>query len=115
MPTYQLSTEVYLDKCNKCYKNIIVINKMPQDPILKTIVKMISREKLSPFDVIGNCECRKSCLFVILNPENKNDFICIEDIADLFCFLIDNGYTINDKITKFMSKKNNKIIFFISK
>jgi hypothetical protein len=114
MPTFQLNTETYLDNCNKCYKNIIVINKMPDDPILKTIVKIIKREKLSPFDVDGDCSCRKSCLFAIMNPQNNSELLCMDDIAELFDFLITNSYTINDKITKFMSKKNSKLICFIS-
>ena len=113
MPTFQLSEEVYLDKCNKCYKNIITINKIPND--LSSIIKTIRREKLSPFDVKGNCECISPCLFAILNPENKRDLLCLDDIAELFCFLINNGYKIEDKITKIMSKKQRKLICFISK
>ena len=115
MPTFQLNKEVYLDKCNKCYKNIITINKMPNDPNLNSIIKIINREKLSPFDVKGNCECISSCLFAIVNPENKRDLLCLDDIADLFCFLINNGYKIEDKITKIMSKKQRNLICFISK
>jgi len=114
MPTFQLNEEVYLDKCNKCYKNIITINKMPNDPNLSSIIKTIRREKLSPFDVKSNCECISSCLFAILNPENKRDLLCLDDIAELFCFLINNGYKIEDKITKIMSKKQRKLICFIS-
>jgi hypothetical protein len=114
MPTFQLNTETYLDQCNKCYKNIIVINKMPESSPLKTIVKMLRREKLSPFDVESNCVCRKPCLFAIMNPHNKSELLCMDDIAELFDFLITNGYTINDKITKFMGKKNSNLICFIS-
>ena len=111
MPTFQLNSEVYLE--NKCYKKIITINKMPND--LSSIIKIVRREKLSPFDVKGNCECLSPCLFAILNPENKRDLLCMDDIADLFCFLLNNGYKIEDKITKIMSKKQRKLICFISK
>ena len=89
---------------------------MPNDPTLSSIIKIVRREKLSPFDVKSECdECISSCLFAILNPENKRDFLCMDDIADLFCFLINNGYKIEDKITKIMSKKQRKLICFISR
>lgn len=110
MPIFQLNEEIYLE--NKCYKKIITINKMPNEPKLMSIVKTIRREKLSPFDMKSNCECVSPCLFAILNPENKRDFLCIDDIADLFCFLINNGYKIEHKITKLMKKR--KLICFIS-
>ena len=113
MPIFQLNSEIYLDKCNKCYVNIITVNKMPTDPIFSSIVKLIRREKLSPFDVQNNCECRNSCLLAILNPENKRDLLCREDIGNLFCFLIENGYRIEYKITKIIKQKN--LICFISK
>ena len=114
MPTFQLNEEVYLDKCEKCYKKIITINKIPNEPKLNSIIKIIRREKLSPFDVKSNCECISPCLFAILNPENKRDLLCLDNIGDLFCFLINNGYKIEDKITKFMSKKQRNLICFIS-
>ena len=115
MPVFQLNTEVYLDKCNKCYKTIIIINKMPADKALCSIIKTMRREKLSPFDVKSNCECISPCFFALMNPENKRELLCMDDIADLFCFLTDNGYKIEDKITKFMGKKQTKLICFISK
>ena len=95
----------------KAIYKTITINKMPTDPTFCSIIKQIRREKLSPFDVQNNCECIKPCLLAILNPENKRDLLCREDIGNLFCFLIENGYKIEYKITKIIKKKN--LICFI--
>ena len=34
---YQLKTEIYLDKHEKCYKKIIIIDPIPNDPIIKKL------------------------------------------------------------------------------
>ena len=116
MPTYQLTSEVYLDTFFKCYKKIITINKMPSDPSLNMLIKVVGREKLSIFQGYGNqCDCKKPCLLVVLNPNNTREFLCLEDIAELFTFLIDNGYTIQTAITEMLLSKNKDIICFISK
>lgn len=116
MPTYQLTSEVYLDKQNKCYKKIITINTSPDDPILNNIVKTVRREKLSEFQGYGNpCNCYKHCLYAILHPKNLRNFLCLDDIAELFTFLTTNGYTIDTSISKLLLKKNKDIICFITK
>ena len=116
MPTYQLTSEIHLDKISKCYRKIITINKQPNDPSLNAIITTVRREKLSIFQGYGNnCDCMKSCLLVILNPNNPRDFLCLDDIAELFTFLIDNGYTIQTAITEILMTKNKNIICFISK
>ena len=116
MPTYQLTSEVYLDKMSKCYRKIITINKQPTDSSLNTIIRTVRREKLSIFHGNGNaCDCTQSCLFVVLNPNNLNEFLCLDNIAELFTFLIDNGYTIQTAITEILMPKNKNIICFFSK
>jgi len=116
MPTYQLTSEVYLDTFFKCYKKIITINKMPSDPSLNMLIKVVGREKLSIFQGYGNnCGCQNPCLFVILNPNNLSEFLCLDDIAELFTFLINSGYKIKTSITKLLLPKNKNIICFISK
>ena len=107
---YQLTSEVYLDKLSKSYKTIITINKRPTDPSLNKIIVTLRREKLSIFEGYTS-----KCILALLNPTNLNDFLYLDDIADLFTFLISNGYTIQTKITKLLLTKNKNIICFISK
>ena len=116
MPTYQLTSDIYLDKMNKCYKKIITINKPPSDPSFNKLIATVRREKLSIFQGYGNsCDCKKPCLLVVLNPNNPREFLCLDDIAELFTFLIDNGYTIQTAITEILMSKNKNIICFVSK
>ena len=44
---YKLYKTTYLDKHDKCYKNIITINKNPNDASLNSQLKQVSRQKLS--------------------------------------------------------------------
>lgn len=105
MNIYKLSSNVYLNKYDECYMNIIVINKMPDGP-LKNIVKQIQHNKLSPFQENSHCCGSKSCIFAIQNPYNREKLLCIDDIEILFEFLIKNGYTFENSLSKLISKNN---------
>ena len=52
--------------------------------------------------------------FINFDPNNKQDYLCEENICDLFSFLTTNGYTIETELTKIMKDKNQKLICFIS-
>ena len=41
---YKLYKTTYLDKYDKCYKNIITINKNPNDPLISNVLKQVSRQ-----------------------------------------------------------------------
>lgn len=119
---YQLTSEVYLDKYNECYKKVIVIRPAPKDDILKKISKLVNFEKLSPFQDKSVCCSEDSCKYIICNPIHQIscncEFLCVKDIHLLFNYLLSNGYTVNTDITKIMQKSDVKIknlICFISK
>ena len=116
---YQLTSEVYLDKRNECYKKIIVITPDPQkDPsavALQCITSRVHREKLSPFKDRTTCCSIEQCMIVLCKP-NTNELLCLKDIPILFNYLIKNGYQINTDITKVMHKTKIKdLICYISK
>jgi len=109
MPTYQLSTAIYLE--NEQYKKIIVINENPQGN-LQTLVKNLPNKKNSPFQ--SNIPC-STCIHGILNPNNTSELLCFKDIAYLFTFLSTNGYTIQYDLTKILLKSQiNNLICYIS-
>lgn len=119
-----LSTRVYLDTINQCYKNIIIINMLPEGP-LHTIVGKLQMPPLSPFDVPGPCCSRTGgaqCAFALYSlrccPRQKSCLMYEDEIPDLFSFLVSNGYTIDTSLTKMMNQSevkinNNKILCFI--
>jgi len=115
MPTYQLSSQVYLDSVDECYKKIIIINMMPTGP-LHTLIRQIHNKKLSPFQSNQGCCAPSPCLFAIQHPQTKN-LLCMKDIAVLFSFLTSNKYKIEAQLTNIMLKsteKLEKLICFIS-
>ena len=111
MPTYQLSTAIYLE--NEQYRKIIVINEKPQGN-LQTLVKSLPNIKNSPFQ--SNIPC-SPCTHGILNPNNTSELLCFNDIAYLFTFLSTHGYTIQYDLTKILLKSTqqiNNLICYIS-
>ena len=114
MTFYKISTTLYLDKITGFYKTIVIINDIPNGP-LKNYVKLVSRNKLSPFDENNNTCVKPSCYNAIYNLNGNNELLCIEKIVSFFNFLSTNGYTIDDTLSKIMSKneKLNKNESFI--
>jgi len=120
---YLIKSEVYLDKINDCYKKILVISPNPtdKDPYLKSITKLLHREKLSPYQEPEQCCSVENCFYAFVNPNNicnKCALLCVDEISILFTNLISNGYTIDTQITEVMQNSSVKIqnlICFIKK
>lgn len=114
--TYTLTTQPYYDYRNQCYINILVLNKEPTGP-LKSIIKRINPPKLSEFNELtynNTCCYERKCIYAICNIDNnsmnnKNEFMCIDDMSNLFEYLINNGYTIDTSITKIFQKSPVKL------
>ncbi len=116
---YQLTSEVWLDQQNQCYKKVIVITPPPTDPALIAITKLFNRVKLSPFKEQSACCPKNNCLYIVMNPNSCCcEMLCVENLVILFNYLINNGYIVNTNITKMMYKSNvqlKNLICFITK
>lgn len=117
---YQISSEVYLDKYNECYKNILVITPppLPKDKALIKITKQLRREKLSPFEENSPCCYKNNCITAFKNIDHCGDLLTVDDISILFGYLIKHKYKINTEITKMMQQSQvviPNLICFISK
>jgi hypothetical protein len=124
-----LSTRVFLDTFNQCYRNIVVINLPPEGPLSK-IVRRLQMPPLSPFNAPGPCCNRvraKDCSLALFSLEGcdgvgKGRGNCLmydDEIPDLFSFLLSNGYKIDTSLTKMMNQSevklnDNKILCFIT-
>ena len=128
--TFTITTQPYLDTCayNQCYKNILLINVVPEGP-LKALVRRIQLPRLSPFQAPGGCQdLYKQCglaLTSLLNYSDSNynfnqrscgsNLMSPNEIPDLYSFLTANGYQIDTQLTNMMNNSevkltNNRIV-----
>ena len=120
---YMLSTLVHLDRreYNYPYKNIVVINTMPNGP-LSHHVRRIQNTPLSPFKSFNETGNQANkCILALTSLEFGKQFNLMDEteIPSLFSFLVSNGYTIDTSITKMMNNSqvkftDNKILCFIT-
>ena len=88
MQFYQIKSNVWLSNYDECYKKIITISPKPTDPALISITKLYNQQ----------------CLYVVMDPKNKCEMLCVNKISELFSYLIQNGFTFNTDLTKIMLK-----------
>ena len=110
-PLYKLSSMLYLDTYRQCYKRILVLDREPQGT-LSSYTKRIRRTKLSQFDV-NEChnDYNKTCVYAIYDFENKQRMLTVDDVGELFSFLLINGYVIEERLSKLINENarlNNK-------
>lgn len=108
MRLYSLESTPYYNSIQQEYTNIITINKAPEGP-LKQFTKTIRLNKLSPFETHNNICPKPSCVIGITNINNPCELMCIDDLPTLFEFLINNGYAIDNSVTKILQKSNMKM------
>jgi len=137
--TYALSSQVYLDLYNQCYRNIVVINLPPEGPLSRH-VRQVQLTPLSPFKQPSACYRPKQCSLALtsLRPFIGGPFsssissgcsggrgICggnlmtDDEIPTLISFLTANGYNVDTKITKMMflsevKPNENKLICYFT-
>jgi len=112
MSIFTISSIPYYDRYNKCYKNILSTNCVPDGPLGK-LVRRIEYNKLSPFQVDGPCYTYDKCKYVIINNNecfNKcGDFMKSDEIYNLTNFLLSNGYQIENQLTTTLNNSEIKI------
>ena len=119
--SYTLKMEPYYDFIHQCYRNILVLNKEPVGP-LKSIVKRLNPPKLSDFNSLtyynNGCCYERKCIYAICDIENHDKFMCLDDISNLFEYLMNHEYKVDTSMTKMFQitpiKMTNPLICFIS-
>ena len=125
--TVALFSQPYLDTYNKCYKNIVVINLMPQGP-LADLVRFTNFPPLSEFKTPGPCSPLKQCGYALISLGGCNmgcgkfgeDLMVVDEVPDLISYMAMNGYSVDTSITKmfntseisFNTNLGNKLICF---
>lgn len=114
---YQISTKPWYDSVCQCYRTLIVVTPNPTKPLLD-ICKLLQPSRLSPFRNFSDCDPYPKCFYAILNPNDKNNYLSIDDLPILLTFLNNNGYQVNYQMTKIMQKAKTTIgetlLFYIN-
>ena len=116
--SFTLYLEPILDSYSQTYRQVITLSSIPPGP-LASMVKTMSLPKLSPFVSYTNnqSELGFGCSYILMRYPNGyshpnshshskkkgSDYMYSEDIPAVFSYLTNNGYTIDNSITKMMN------------
>jgi hypothetical protein len=91
------------------------MNLPPRGPLLK-LTRRITMYPLSPFKTPGECGRIQTCGLALRtlrgfgNFNNNNNFcsdlMTVDEIPDLFSFLMSNGYKVDTSITKMLNQSS---------
>ena len=116
---FVLYSRPFLDRYDQCYKNIITLNVLPNGP-LRAFVRRAHFPCLSQFK---EPLCEERCGFALKKfGYNGEHWMTVNDVPDLFSFLVLHGYKIDTSLTKMMNTSDvrfhtenaNKIICFVT-
>lgn len=121
--TISLFSQPYYDPCSQCYLNIVTMNLPPRGPLLK-LTRRVKLYPLSEFKEPGNCTRLQTCGLGLRsmrflygyggygggggggynNSYSCSDLMTVDEVPDLFSFLLSNGYSVDTSITKMMNQ-----------
>jgi len=118
---WSLTMRPYYDHYTQRYINIMTINSEPVGP-LSNIIRRLNPSKLSDVSSRTNDlnDGQYHCLYAIEYPchsdthhsinryHSKINLMSVDDISELYSFLIENNYNIDFRFTKLMQQSNVK-------
>ena len=112
-----------LNTSDSYYNNIVTINVIPNGP-LRRFVRKTKFPPLSEFkyNEYGVDNRNNLCGLALLSLRNNGRLMLVNEIPDLFSFLLANGYKIDTSLTKMMNNSDvrfqtnnaNKVICFVT-
>ena len=127
MSTFALYSQPYLTNYgyDGCYRDIITLNMFPQGPLSRFVVRT-EFKPLSHFQTFGgDCYQRKRCGFSLRSFQRGGcGLMSVEELPDLYSFLLSNGYKIETSLTKMTNgstirlnngNNNAELICFVSR
>lgn len=106
--TISLFSQPYYNPYSQCYYNILTLNLPPKGPLLK-LTRRVFFYPLSPFKFPNECGRIKTCGLGLRTLRNRNacsDLMTVDEIPDLFSYLMSNGYKIDTSITKMLNQSS---------
>jgi hypothetical protein len=100
LSTFLLSSRPYLDPYNydQSYRNIVTINGIPCGPLRK-LVRRVQFLPLSEFKEPYGYKCG----LALQNLNGTGCLMSVNEVPDLFSFLLSHGYKIDTSLTKMMN------------
>jgi hypothetical protein len=114
-----LYSQPYLNTFHQCYQNIVTINVIPEGPLRR----LVFRVRFPPLSEFKNSYHRNElCGLALLSLRNNGKIMLVNEIPDLFSYLLANGYQIDTSLTKMMNESDirfqtnnaNKVICFVT-
>lgn len=106
--TFALYSQPYLDTCQQCYLNIVTVNVVPQGP-LKRMVRKINLPPLSVFKEPSACTRTALCGLALTSWFGCNGLVVVDEVPELFNYLLMNQYTIDTSLTKMMNMSDIRV------
>ena len=105
MHNFSIFSQPYYDRFSQCYKNILVVNCVPNGPI-KNYVQNINLPKLSEYQYDTNCNRLPKCCLALKNINFGDchcDLMTPNELPNLISFLLSNGYQIETQISNMLN------------
>jgi len=110
MSLVEINSSIFLDQITGDYKKILVTNLLPKNTLFKSIIKTMVIPRPSPFEPVKSTKCN----YVIMNPDDKKEFLTLDNLGILFNFLTENGFTLHTSFNDTI-KHNPNFICYVSK
>lgn len=137
MKTFTVTSQPYYEEYSRCYKNILMVNWVPDGP-LKHHIQRLKLPHLSPFQKESSCNPIPTCGLAIRSLRELGlglnygarpfsggcyksgcDLMTPDEIPNLIAFLQSNGYQIESQITQMLNQSevkfsNQKLVFNVT-
>jgi hypothetical protein len=115
---YAIYSTPYLDKLNKCYYDILIIEPRPIGK-LTNMCKQIIIPNLTGTTDCSNCPTINKCIYAFISINDNSKLMQPNEIPNLFNKLIEEGFNINTDLTKMLMQTNirqndKKLLCYIS-
>lgn len=100
---YTLNSKHNYDSFKEVYENLLTLNKIPKGKLKNYVIK----KKLTQIN--DSTISKHDCNYIIYNLSNNNEYLKIEDLNLIICYLIENDYSIINNIN---SNINLPIFFY---
>ena len=102
-----LFSEIYYNSLTHDYIYILTLNKKPKGPLSNYINTINLKNPSSKLKLSNTHYCTYAINSNILNNSSHNNICTLEDFTNIYEFLLNNNYTINNELTNLLNNLSN--------